>query len=39
MKHVFKAQKLGWNKEKEGVWFDADEYTVEEARAQFCPSS
>lgn len=37
MKHVFKAQKLGWEKEKEGVWFDADKYTVEEARAQFEP--
>ncbi|MHA2788797.1 hypothetical protein ACXZ66_06575 [Corynebacterium sp. S7] len=35
MRHVFRAQKLGWEKEKEGIWFDADEYTEEEAKAQF----
>lgn len=33
MRHVFRAQKLGW--EKEGIWFDADKFTEEEARAQF----
>ena len=37
MRHVFKATKLGWDKNKEGVWFDADEYTKEEAIAQFKP--
>lgn len=37
MRHVFKATKLGWGKEKEGVWFDADHYTEEEARAEFKP--
>ena len=35
MRHVFRAQKLGWEKEKEGIWFDADKFTEEEARAQF----
>ena len=24
MKHVFKATKLGWEKEKEGIWFDSE---------------
>lgn len=31
MKHVFKATKLGWDEEEEGVWFDSDYYTKEEA--------
>lgn len=34
MRHVFRATKLGWDSEKEGIWFDADEYTEEEARAE-----
>ena len=37
MKHVFKAQKLGWDKETEGVWFDSSDYTREEAEAEFKP--
>ena len=37
MRHVFKATKLGWTEEKEGVWFDSDHYTKEEAIAQFRP--
>lgn len=37
MKHVFKATKLGWNKEKEGVWFDSDQYSKDEAEAEFKP--
>ncbi len=37
MRHIFKAQKLGWSEEKEGVWFDSDTYTKEEAQAQFKP--
>lgn len=37
VRHVFKATKLGWDKEKEGVWFDADDYTKEEAEAEFKP--
>lgn len=37
MRHVFKATKLGWSKEKEGVWFDAKDYTKDEAIAQFKP--
>lgn len=37
MKHLFKATKLGWAEEKEGIWFDSKAYTKEEARAQFKP--
>ena len=37
MRHVFKATRLGWDSEKEGVWFDSDQYTAEEARAEFKP--
>lgn len=37
MKHVFRATKLGWDEEKEGIWFDADKYSKEEAIAQFKP--
>lgn len=38
MRHVFKAKKLGWGDDKtEGIWFDADEYTKEEAEAEFKP--
>ena len=35
MKHLFKATKMGWAKEKEAIWFDSDFFTAEEARAQF----
>ena len=37
MKHVFKATKLGWEKEKEGIWFDSDDYTAQEVRDEFKP--
>lgn len=38
MRHVFKAKKLGWGKDRcDGVWFDADRYTKEEAEAEFVP--
>lgn len=37
MRHVFKATKIGWDEEKEGVWFDSDHYTKEEAEAAFEP--
>lgn len=37
MRHVFRATKLGWDSEKEGVWFDSDKYTKEEAEEQFVP--
>lgn len=37
MKHVFKATKIGWAHEQEGIWFDADVYSMEEAKAQFKP--
>jgi len=35
MRHVFKATKIGWAEEKEGVWFDSNYYTLEEAWAEF----
>jgi hypothetical protein len=37
MKHLFRATKLGWKKEQEGVWFDSDHYTKEEAESEFKP--
>lgn len=37
MRHVFKATKIGWKEEKEGIWFDSDDYSLEEARAEFKP--
>ena len=33
MRHVFKATQIGWDSKKEGIWFDADLYTREEAEA------
>ena len=35
MKHLFRATKIGWAKEQEGVWFDSEHYTKEEAEAEF----
>ena len=37
MRHVFRATKMGWSKEQEGVWFDSSHYTKDEAKAQFQP--
>lgn len=37
MKHLFKAKKLGWKEEEEGVWFDASKFTKKQAEAQFKP--
>lgn len=37
MKHLFKATKLGWDEEKEGIWFDSDHYTKEEAESEIKP--
>lgn len=37
MRHVFKAKRIGWDEEQEGVWFDSDQYTKEEAEAEFKP--
>ncbi len=37
MKHVFRATLIGWKREQEGVYFDSDQYTKEEAEAQFKP--
>ena len=34
MRHVFRATKMGWSKEQEGVWFDSSHYTKDEAKAQ-----
>lgn len=39
MKHLFRATKMGWNKEQEGIWFDSRKYTREEAEAEFKPFS
>lgn len=37
MRHVFKAKKLGWKNESDGIWFDSDKYTKEEAEAEIKP--
>ena len=37
MKHVFKATKLGWKREQEGIWFDSNTFTKEKAEAEFKP--
>lgn len=37
MRHVFRATKIGWDKEQEGVWFDSAQYTKEAAEAEFKP--
>ena len=37
MRHVFKATRLGWNKDQDGIWFDSDDLTREEAEAEFKP--
>lgn len=34
MRHVFLATKLGWEKEKECIWFDSDMYSKEDAEAE-----
>ncbi len=35
MKHVILAIRMGWDEEKEVITFDADQFTKEEAMAQF----
>ncbi len=37
MRHVFRATLIGWDKEQDFVWFDSNQYTKEEAEAQFKP--
>lgn len=37
MKHLFIATKLGWDEEKDAVWFDTEHYSKEAAYAQFKP--
>lgn len=34
-RHVFRCVHQGWDKRIEGIWFDADDYTEDEARAEF----
>ena len=36
-KHLFRATKLGYPKEQEGVYFDSSHYTKEEAESEFKP--
>lgn len=35
MKHLFKATQMGWAKEKEGICFDTDDFTADEAKKEF----
>lgn len=35
MRHVFFTKQLGWDGPAEGIWFDSEEYTEKEAKAQF----
>lgn len=35
MKHLFKATRMGWAKEKEGIYFDSSAFTAEEAKEEF----
>lgn len=37
MRHVFRAKRLGYGKETDGIWFDSEDYTLEEAIAEFKP--
>lgn len=37
MQHVFRATRMGWEKKREGIHFDASVYSEAEARAQFKP--
>ena len=37
MNHVFRAKRMGWEEKREGIHFNADYYTQEEATAQFKP--
>lgn len=35
MRHVFRATKIGWERERVGIWFDSAKFTKEEAMNQF----
>ncbi len=37
MKHLFRATQLGWEGKQEGIYFDTEDYSKEEAQAQFEP--
>ena len=37
LNHVFKAQKQGWDKEYDGIWFNSNYYTKEQAASEIKP--
>ena len=37
MRHVFLATKIGWEEEKEYIWFDSNLYSKEDAESQCVP--
>ena len=37
MKHLFRVQHFGFDKKKEGIWFDADQYSEDEMKEKFEP--
>lgn len=37
MRHVFRLIGFGWKPTDEGIWFDADLFSKEEAEGQFKP--
>ena len=37
LNHVFRAQKQGWEKEYDGIWFDSSCYTREQAASEIKP--
>lgn len=37
MNHLFRAKRMGYEEERDGIYFDANHYSLEEATAQFKP--
>ena len=37
MNHLFRAKRMGYEEKREGIYFDADRYSLEEAIAKFKP--
>ena len=37
MNHLFRAKRMGYEEERDGIYFDAKHYSLEEATAQFKP--
>lgn len=35
--HVFRGKRMGYEEKRDGIYFDADRYSLEEATAQFKP--